>query len=628
MKSFGIKLILFIFSVTTVVVTFPVPKAAAQIAVTDPGTYAAIAANTAAIGLLLNNPADAAALLTIRGSETACQGIDRAEQISNTSDQLSNFSIIGGSSTEAVSLSARILALKTVLTCREAVLTALDTTSAASISVVGAQNFQKKQNELNAEITTLKTRVENLRAQQSASIKDVLKAVMVKIILNLNKNLTTELVNKMVSKYKISSYLEYGNALATQVYSMKYINENFTGDARQQMMIRSILQSSKFPEKIKTAQSLALSKAQEYTSSACQATVADYNSSNSSDFWECISKLGNENSSPQYNYFQAVDQANQAASAGQVAAAQEVSQSDGYAPPRDCSGSLTQQKQIDASFDAATAEVSTAANVSARLTSALGNGQTTTAEVAKAETAYKAAVAKLNALPKSTSSPIIDICKAIDSPAKFVADSIQKFLGKHLDEAADLKSDNLPFYANFLADAASNFLTNILTGGKSTSQVLKEAGIGALNGTLIGVSQTGTSGGGTTGTPTPPGGSFNLYVTPTGSTNRVTSVIPGQSYTLHADFSSIGGLSAKSIRMQGFASVDDHLITDAERQAGGIQYIFDAAAGSQYRFTATLTFFNSNPGDALTTSLTVPVSSVQGASTILPRGPQISFRGN
>jgi hypothetical protein len=599
---------------------------------------AAKTAQTVAVNLVLNNPLDQAALAGVRASSSACEGIEQAEQTVNTTDALGDFSVIGGSPAQTVKLTAKLTALQAVLACRRATLTAID--ALIPSSVAGAQSYAKKQAEISVEINSLKTRFESLKQQQTAEIKDVLKAVMVRIILTVSKNLTTQMVNKMVEKYKIQDYLAYGDALTTQVYSMKYINENFDGDARQQMMVRSLLQSEKFPEKIKTVQSFANSKAQEYLGSAC-GVGAGVSADDQNYFLKCLAAYGAPQNNPDYHVLNAVSQAQAATASAQATTAAEISQSDGFAPPRNCQGSLAMQNQIDAQYDQVFAEKDIAIATVNKLKFALSQNppKTTQEAVNVAQAAADQAIANANALGEKSDSPIIDVCEAIDSPAKFVSDSISKFLQKNLVDDTDLKPDNLPFYATFLSDVASNFLTNILTGGKSTSQVLKEAGVGALNGTLIAVGSAGTNTGtGTGSTPNPVG---DVTITAKSSTGVIgTTLVSGQSYSLLIDFTSLIGANAdpnfKPARMtiSGLAGGTNQVtLTAAERTSGKVELA--GLDNITQGFTLTVQLYGPNTQD---NPSGVPlglnggwrqaftVSRVNGASVILLRGPEVSYR--
>ncbi len=410
------------------------------------------------------------------------KAVDSADKVDTIIDVSSSsfLSIIGGGIGESTKLSKSIVKAVAAKECVDIYIRLLSEISSQTLTM--GQDVQREQDKYTKVSESLRKITEDLKARQNASVKDVLKAFMVKLVLNLNKNLTTKLVNSMVEKYKIDDYLAYGDAVATQVYSMKYINENFKGDARTQMMMRSLIQSDKIPQKAKIAQAFASTKAQDYLGSQCNG-IGQLDVENM-DSLKCLAAFGSEQASTAFQFQTAQDQALKVKAAGQQSAQAEVDQSNGFAPPRDCSGSLELQQQIDTKYETATNELVAAADVLSKLQKAYKAKKTTKAELDKAQAAFNEIEKKYKDLPSQDAEPVIDICKAIDSPASFVGDQLNNFVKQHLDQGSQLKSDNLPFYANFLSDVASNFLSNLLTGGKSSSKIFKEAGFQAMNGAI------------------------------------------------------------------------------------------------------------------------------------------------
>jgi hypothetical protein len=62
-----------------------------------------------------------------------------------------------------------------------------------------------------------------------------------------------------------------------------------------------------------------------------------------------------------------------------------------------------------------------------------------------------------------------------------MAGGIQNLLKKHLDESANIKSENMPFWANFISSVTDNLITNIFEGGRNNLTMLREAGFQASN---------------------------------------------------------------------------------------------------------------------------------------------------
>ncbi len=489
------------------------------------------------------------------------------DQFINSTKQTPSFwqSIIGGGAAEASGAATQAQVIQRGLDCVNDYLAYLEGTEIETL--IQGQEIQREQAKFSEIATAMVDQIYALNARASAGWKDVAKALMVKTLLSVNKNVTSELANKVVQKYKINDYLAYGNALATQVYAMKYIDQNYEGDVRTQMMMRSLIQSEKVPQQARVAAAFANQQAKEYVAARCNG-ISELDATNASSL-NCLASYGNEQASPMFKYLNALDTSKQIKNEAQKTAQAEISQSDGFAPPRNCGGSVEQQKQIDTQLQTAADEVAAAQAVLDRLGTALASGQTTQAEYDKAEAALWAADDKLQALPESVNDPVIDICDAIDSPAKYISNQVSDWVGKLTDSASDLKPENLPFYASFLSDVASNFLTNLLTGGKSTSKVLKEAGISALG------QAVGSSVGGTTTPGTGPGASGSstgdVSITAVGANGQsVTSLVPGQTYTIRANFSAIKNQNPSRVEIAGIESETIRRVVFAEEFNSGV----------------------------------------------------------
>lgn len=592
-------------------------------------------------------PGDGALALTAPRAavEASCEPIKAAFDGLSASDAVGEsasstvLSIIGGGAFESAKLSALLAKAIAAKTCVDQYIRALDRVTGDLNILAEVTREQDKYTKISA---TLEKAIADLSARQNASAKDIAKAFMVKVILNLNKNLTTELVNKLVEKYKISDYLAYGDALASQVYSMKYINENFAGDARQQMMIRSIMQSEKFPEKIKTVQSMANSKAQEYIGKACDVTNPNLDTNDEMYFMKCLAGLGSAQADKNYHISIAIDQAQAATQSGRQSAAAEISQSQGFAPPRNCAGSVSMQADIDAKYEKAETEKSIAEAVAGKLRKALEAKPPTTTpeEYAKAQAAAEQAAANADAL-RQQGNPIVDICEAIDSPASFVADGIGDFLKTHLNQGSQLSSDNLPFYANFLADVTSNFLTNILTGGRDKSQVLKEAGVAALNGTIVSMSQAISQGGSSTGTT---GTEINqasnkvsivAYQLGVENAKPVTTLAPNTDYRLVVDFNGANDLyRASHFQIEGAVGAAQRFKLSATELATHKIELDFTSNKNPGTFTFTFRFYENNentPYFSAQQKFTVAgivngLETTEPYSAFMPRGPVASLR--
>lgn len=547
--------------------------------------------------------------------------------------------VLSGGITEAAKLSAQLVGATAAKECIDAYLLVLGNYPITNLLI--GQAIQTEQNKFSTISGSLRDKIEQLKARQSASFKDVLKAFMVKLVLNLNQSLTTKVVNDLVQKHKIDDYLAYGDAVATQVYSMKYINENFEGDARKQAMLRSILQSEKVPEQASLAYNYATSKAEEYLSDQCNnVQINGTTGPTGIDFYNCLAAYGNYNASDEYHFQTAQEEATVVKASAQASAQQEINASDGFAPPRDCSGSVELQQRADAAYKQADAEYTAAKKVTTAMKKALKAGQTTQEEVQKAIDAEAAAQNKLNNdVPKEYNSPVVDICKALDSPGSFVANQLTEYVGQYLEQSANLKSDNLPFYAQFASSVASNFLTNLITGGSSNGKLLKEAGLAALAPAITDVSAAVLTSGDSVNQVNVDT-SFTVRFTNAGS-GSVPQLISGRNYQAVLDGSGFvrsGGSGLLRVRIRdGQTGADITEFSNIQFNSGNSTLTFSFTAPPRLSSSGTVEsryiavdIFNT-AGESVTRKslayelVTGEVRGVVVSQQALPRGPMPVF---
>jgi hypothetical protein len=93
---------------------------------------------------------------------------------------------------------------------------------------------------MNDTILSLDKRIDDLQARKTAAVKEMWKAVGVRILLTAQKQLTAQLVRAVVDRYKVSNYLDYADAVTSQIYTADYVNKNFP-DSSDQLILRSII---------------------------------------------------------------------------------------------------------------------------------------------------------------------------------------------------------------------------------------------------------------------------------------------------------------------------------------------------------------------------------------------------
>lgn len=381
-----------------------------------------------------------------------------------------SYALIGESEVEALKLVAELQVIGAAKTCVAGILDAGIVIPSASI-IIGNDKTSTQVTfaQLN---TSYDQRIDKLHDQLTEEMRKLLRAFLLMTLQNMEKDLTTKVVNGLVDKFKISNYLDYANALGGQVYSMDYIRNNYEGDSRQQMMLRSIIQSQLVPGSDQGIVASAFSEQKAKDSLGFDAKQISFSDP---DFYVKMAKLAAPAAVPDIQKQNATDQASTALSSGIANANLEIANGKGFVPPRDCSGSVQQQQELDQK----TLELARKSIIERQAYAKMVNSKPkpSAEELQKSREALAVTEQQLRDLPQQTSSPIIQICKSIVNPGGAVADQINSFLAKHLNASSDFKPENFPFFVSFLSDVASNFVTNIVSGGDDDSSILNESGV-------------------------------------------------------------------------------------------------------------------------------------------------------
>ncbi|MBI3232414.1 MAG: hypothetical protein HYZ51_05075 [Candidatus Doudnabacteria bacterium] len=479
MKKRFIKFTAFILALSQALVIFftPVFQAEAFI-VHDPGHTAAqsiwngikIAAQH--IGnLSLGLPGTGAATRAgLKAGKTACTTYDKAMKIADTADTVSSAAVIAGNAALLAKLNIKIASLTTLRTCYSIMLEAIEKGGTVA-GVSGNQALEQLTGEdfiLTTLITNIDSRIDRLKEERNKALQELWKGVAIRTLMRVQQRITTNLVNKLVAKYKISNILQYADAAATQVYMIDYINKNVQ-DGKDQAILRSILSNQGLHD---TVYPMIRAKIEQQIQKAPSDLLIT-----SGSFYDELSQYG----SPEYNtsfmamsYENALDVAK--AKAAELAL-QEIQTSQGFIPVRNCTDIMVTQRQYDQDNIRLSYEVRKAedAHLALLQQNALA-GRNASLKVSKDE--LDIAKAKLDEAQKvlqnfgKTKKAFTPPCGPIVNPGYFVAQSINSFLSSHLGSAANVKSENLPFFANFAESVASNFLTKIITSGLSPNNNL------------------------------------------------------------------------------------------------------------------------------------------------------------
>ncbi|MCC7356860.1 MAG: hypothetical protein IT410_04610 [Candidatus Doudnabacteria bacterium] len=427
----------------------------------------------------LTNPTSVAS----NAAKAACDALVTTAETLNTTEAASGFlslgiGLISADFTEATRTQALITSYSAAKTCVHNLLGTWFNNQSTSTLLQGGdlRNDIDRYTKIDAD---LGKRLQDLTARQSATTKDFLRAVLTKIALGVTQNLTNDVVDGLISQYKISDFSKYADTLGTQLYTMNYINDNFSGKEKEQLMIRAIAQASfdKAPERFTVAANYAQTLAEEQTGcDRSQLSIADPN------FYILLAESGHTGCQPLNQLMKAEQLAGVARAQGQTAALNEINTGQGFIPVRSCGEGLAQQQAFDNDQQQIADQMEVIRKTRKIINQSGASYEEINAELAKANTELDALKSQLDTLSSQRLGEATkSICEAIESPGAFIASSIQDFLGSHLENSMALKSDNLPYTLSFLGDLATNFITDIITGsGNSDSTLLTEEGVGNL----------------------------------------------------------------------------------------------------------------------------------------------------
>jgi hypothetical protein len=411
---------------------------------------------------------DAPIFAAISGASAANQSCAVADQAYSVGDTVAQFgfsglSLIGGSPLLTTQLTAKITKLEGFIACRQAVLATLE--GIVTPDLITAQPKQTVYNAATAAITSMKAKEDSLKAQLADATQGFWKTLLVSVLLQTSKAVADTLVAKLVNNYKISNLKQYADSAATLMYDNQFIRENFP-NAQDQLMARAILTNPAFRSQIQPSIFVAANAALGYNPNAINPA--------SPNFYGQMAAMGSPSANPYYLQTAYVGGVDQSHAAAMATAQQQISQGSGYKAPVNCAGTLTQQRQVDAQYQALQTQAQNRSALLASLTAAVQSGQKVSAsDLAKAQADDNAAQLALANAPQAVMSssgststnPAIIMCEAISSPAVLVnqgIDALFKAVGGNLTQ---YNSNNLPGYINIISGIASQIGTSMVLGG-------------------------------------------------------------------------------------------------------------------------------------------------------------------
>lgn len=379
-----------------------------------------------------------------------------------------------GTTGELSALTLKISALTATRTCYEGIKIAQDTAGTAAGVVGGIQVLdQLNSQDLTVEqaINATNERLDQLLTRREAVIKEIWKSVAVRILMNVQQKITTNLLNNMISKYKISDYQKYGDAVATQVYTTNYIANNYT-DGGDQMIMKSLMQSDFANGTILPMVRTKVDESLGFVPDQLDISSPDY-----------YMKLSQASANPYLTQTVYQDKLDSAKAAGKVSAQQEIASGNGFMPVRNINGAVAQQQQ---QIDSQRIQLQKQLQIKMQAYTLLKNrnesvpGSVAKEELDKAQQDILILQSALNKLAAEKPS-YKQVADGITNPAGAVSGFLNSYLQSHLNTANSPKTENLPFFAGFVENVATNFITSFIEQGKPNFQILNDAGITAGN---------------------------------------------------------------------------------------------------------------------------------------------------
>ncbi len=403
----------------------------------------------------------------------------QVNKILTTADQINQWTFGGlsslsptGKAEQIALIKSKITQLTTARTCIQAQIDDLNKVS--PISVLQAQQVQTALDGLTKQKNTIDLRVDALNDQLNIATQSLWKTILIASLLSVSKSLSTTMVNKLVNNYKINDFTKYAEAVATQVYDNEFIQNNSSGSAADQLILRSMLTNPVAQSEIQSAVYQRASDSLGFIPSTVDS------SSNNSNFYIQMANVGTAGNSPFVQQMVLADAAQRSHSQAVSTAQAEIAQSNGLKTPRTCGATLQQQKTIDASYKAANDKVQYQQKELTRLQDSRDSGLTVKdSDIAQAQADLNTAIKQMQAVPNNSldakGNAAIDICTAITSPPSLINQGINEAFKAITNNMYNYNSDNLPEFVNIISGIASQVSNSLIFGGNnSASKILDE----------------------------------------------------------------------------------------------------------------------------------------------------------
>jgi len=427
-----------------------------------------------------------AAMNSIKGAKCI---VGKALDILNSAEKIDQWSFGGlklltGPIGESAMLKGKIEALDGAKNCVQLQIDEVKKYQVPNLMI--GQQKQELLDDLTKQKNTIELRLDELNTQYRIAQRGFWKSIVIATLIKTTKAVSQRIVNGLASKYKINNVMQYADAVASQVYTTQLIRDR-AGDNQEQLILRSILTNPGLRLAMNSAIYERAADALEYNGQVFSARTM---SAEDPDFYLKLAKFGDPETSVPYLKTSFDNRANEMKAVGLASAQNEVLLGSGLKAPRTCQGNVAEQQAIDQRWLQVNDEYANRQKLLADLNESYNRliftGQINLMsaadvkklndDIAKAKADLENASRKLIALPKSYQNPVLEICKAIASPAEMVNKGIDKAFSAFSKGLSDYNDNNLPFFLTFISDIGSNIAQNLIFGGDIKTALITESG--------------------------------------------------------------------------------------------------------------------------------------------------------
>lgn len=327
-----------------------------------------------------------------------------------------------------------------------------------------AQNLEQNRTLIAQKKQTLTLQLTDYEKQKKQSFQDVFQAIALNFAMEAFKQVTIKGVNELVDKLKINGYLKYADALATQVYSIDYIKQNYSGDKQRELIAASLFKSQALNDipAVSNAVSIAKQSARKF-----QTYSKDLDWQNPK-YWGKVSGVADERVWPEYHMMVGFSDAQSAIVNGKANAQAEVQNGKGFKSMRNCKDVTSVQQKIDSDLAASNKKVEEAEITLGLLQLAESNP----VDIQRAEQALQAVLKEAESVQVKSNGGLAEACEAITQPANFLAETTTKWLDSFIQQQTNFKAENMTLFGTLASKLATTVFKDIING--KGGSVLKE----------------------------------------------------------------------------------------------------------------------------------------------------------